>query len=220
METIECEFCKKEFKVYKSTNRRFCDWECYWNSLRGRKMPEETRQKISKANKGRERPIGAGKKKGHKTSEETKIKLSKARLGKPNLKLRGRKVTWADKISKTLMGRKQPPELVKKRLRRREKSSLEIRFEEMIKELKLPYKFVGNGDLFIAKKCPDFVNTNGEKIVVEVFARVHKEKFREGGLEKWKSERKKIFNDGGWEIIFFNETELNDNTLIKQRLGV
>jgi len=115
------------------------------------------------------------------------------------------------------LGKKQSKEHIRKRLRRRDKSSLEIAFENIIKKLNLPFKFVGNGDFILENKCPDFININGEKIAIEVFYRDHKNKTRENGLEKWKEERLKIFNDNGWELIFFNETEVKED-VIKEKL--
>ena len=106
-------------------------------------------------------------------------------------------------------------ESIKNILGRKGKSSLEVKFEDLINQLGLPYKFVGNGELLIAKKCPDFVNSNGEKIAIEVYYRKHKQLFR-GGLEKWKAERIKIFNQERWKIIFFDETEVNENSILNK----
>lgn len=102
----------------------------------------------------------------------------------------------------------------KKVLGRRKKSLLEIKFEKIIKELNLPYKFVGNGKFFVENKCPDFINCNGEKIAIEIFYRRHKEQFR-GGLEKWKQNRQKTFNKYGWKILFFNETQINEKEVLQ-----
>lgn len=80
---------------------------------------------------------------------------------------------------------------------------------KIIENFGLPYKFVGNGQFFIERKCPDFINCNGEKIAIEVYYKKHKEKFR-NGLERWKDERQKIFNKYGWKILFFDETQVKD----------
>ena len=95
-------------------------------------------------------------------------------------------------------------------LGKREKSSLELKFEDIINKNQLPYKFVGNGEFFIERKCPDFININGEKIAIEVYYRTHKEYFKKEGLKGWKRERKKIFNKYGWNILFFDETQVNN----------
>ena len=122
------------------------------------------------------------------------------------------------KLSLAKIGKKQSEETIRKRLSPREKSSLEIKFEDIIKKLGFPYKFVGNGEVLIARKCPDFINSNGDKIAIEVYYRKHKDIFHKLGLEGWKADRIKIFNENGWKVIFFDETQVNENT-VKAILG-
>lgn len=107
-------------------------------------------------------------------------------------------------------GKKLTKEHIKNCLKRRPMSSLELKFQNIILKNNLPYKFVGNGNFFIERKNPDFINTNGEKIAVEIYARRHKELFR-GGIEQWKKEREEIFLRYGWKILFFDETQINDD---------
>jgi predicted nucleic acid-binding Zn ribbon protein len=92
-------------------------------------------------------------------------------------------------------------------------TTLEIKTQRVIDKYNLPYKFVGNGKFFIEKKNPDFVNTNGQKIAVEVFWTRHKEEFR-GGLERWKNEREEIFNKYGWKILFLDEKHMTENKIL------
>jgi hypothetical protein len=99
----------------------------------------------------------------------------------------------------------------------KDKSKLESKFENLIVKLGLPYRFVGLGDCIIAKKCPDFINSDGEKIAIEVYYKKHKNFFK-GNVEVWKAERLKIFNQEGYELIFFDETEINEEK-IKEKLG-
>ena len=121
-----------------------------------------------------------------------------------------------ERISRKLTGRKLSEEHIKKCLMRHEKSGLELKFEKIINDLHLPYKFVGNGEVLIGRKCPDFINTNGEKIAIEVFNRKHKEKFR-GGFVEWKNNREYIFNSYGYKLLFFDETQITPIE-IKNRL--
>ena len=93
-------------------------------------------------------------------------------------------------------------------------SLLEKRVEKVINKYNLPYKFVGDGKFYIERKCPDFINTNGEKKAVEVFWQRHKEQFA-GGLENWKKERIEIFGKYGWEIIFLEGTGLTNDRIIE-----
>ena len=111
-------------------------------------------------------------------------------------------------------GRKLSQEQIKKCLRRNPISSLEKKFLEIINKHNLPYKFVGNGDFLIGRKCPDFININGQKIAIEVYYRGHKEFFK-GGLQKWMEERQNIFNSFGWQIKFFDETEVKEELILK-----
>jgi very-short-patch-repair endonuclease len=119
--------------------------------------------------------------------------------GKPNLKLRGRKMS---------------KESIRKSLRRRSMSSLEIKFQKIITQYNLPYKFVGNGEFFIERKNPDFVNINGEKKAIEVYYKKHKEQFRNMTIDEWKEERKFVFNKYGWEVLFLDETQVNENYIL------
>lgn len=48
----------------------------------------------------------------------------------------------------------------------------EERFMEIIKKYNLPYRYTGDGDVIIGGKNPDFFNTNGNKVVVEIFGEV------------------------------------------------
>ena len=47
----------------------------------------------------------------------------------------------------------------------------EQRFIEIIEKHNLPYRYTGNGDVMIGKKNPDFFNTNGNKVVIEIFGK-------------------------------------------------
>lgn len=48
-------------------------------------------------------------------------------------------------------------------------SNLEKRFTKFCKNNNLPYKYVGNGEVIIGRKCPDFININGEKKIIELY---------------------------------------------------
>lgn len=235
------------------------------------KQSEETKRKISLANKGKSKPKLMGNTNGFKKgqesimkgkhhTEETKKKISDSKKGSiawnkgkkmPSgvlVKLRkshlGQKA-WnkgipmkkssKEKLRKALIGKKQSleskikrsnsmkerykkdPSLIKRCLKKNPKSSLEIKFENIIKKHNLPYKFVGNGEVLVGRKCPDFVNVNGKKIAIEVFYSRHKDKFA-NGLVFWMTEREKLFKEYGWQLEFFNEIQVNEDE-IKRRLG-
>ena len=109
-------------------------------------------------------------------------------------------------------------EHIRNALRRRSMSSLEVRVDNLIQQHNLPYKFVGNGKFFIDKINPDFVNINGEKKMVEVYFKRHKDQFRDGGTEGWKRKRSEVVSQYGWEVIFLDGF-LNDEKIISSLKG-
>jgi hypothetical protein len=109
-----------------------------------------------------------------------------------------------------------PADFTKKSLHRNFMSSLEIKMNEIIIKYNLPYKFVGNGEFLIENKCPDFLNINGEKKIIEVYCTKHKEMFKNEGCKIWKKKRRELFKKYGYKTIFFNELELNEETILKK----
>lgn len=162
-----------------------------------------------------------------------KIKITKERLPKPtNQQLACAcgcgELLW--KYDKKFRERKfivghnrrreiDPKWLIRKRLAHRGKSGLEKRVEGIINKFNLPYKFVGNGKFFIERKNPDFVNTNGQKIAVEVYWKRHKDEFRKGGCDLWMKERTKIFKKYGWVVVFLESSEINEKIVLRKLKG-
>jgi len=180
---------------------------------KGKKFSKEHKEKISKALKGvslsEEHRISLCKaRRAWKPTEEHKRKTSETLKGKLKSEETKRK------LSEAMVGRKLTKEHIRKVLKRNPKSLLEIKFESIIHKLNLPYKFVGNGEFFIERKCPDFINTEGNKIAIEVYYRKHKELFR-SGLEDWKNQRFSLFKKYGWQLIFFNEIQVNEDCVSK-----
>jgi len=185
----------KQFKIgYTPWNKGVKGLMVSWN--KGKTKKEDTRIAQPWLNK--------------KRSEETCKKISKVLIGCKSWN-KGKKASMETrkKMSKSHKGVPLTKEHIKNSLRRREKSSLEIRVDDVIKKYKLPYKFVGNGKFFIERKNPDFVNTNGKKVAVEVYCRKHKDLFR-GGCDEWKEERQNIFKQYGWSILFIEDWQTNN----------
>ena len=210
-----------------------------------RKMSEETKRKISIKRKlflkehlenirGENNPFY-----GKHHTEESKMKNRLAHLGKKpseetrkkmSIAFKGRKITWGDKLSESRKrlfregkikswnkGKHWSKEMVKKILRRRTPSSLEQKFIRIINKFNLPYKFVGNGSFWIENMNPDFIECNGKKIAIEVFYKKHKQMFR-NGFDEWKNKRVATAKRYGWNILFFDENEINVEIILK-RLG-
>jgi len=83
----------------------------------------------------------------------------------------------------------------------------ERRLAEIIHAHNLPYEYVGNGKFWIEKINPDFVNCNGQKVVLEVFGDywhnlknvILKDKEKEEILKKY-----------GWKRVIFWEHEIKE----------
>ena len=166
-------------------------------SLKGHEVTEETRRKISEANKGKVR------------SEETKKKIGIAS--------KNRKISESTKLKMSIRMKEfmNSEEGLKKVLRRRIPTSLEEKFEEIVNKNDLPYRFVGDGSFIIGGKNPDFINTNGQKIAIEVYARYFKLRNNKT-IDEWIEERSKMFESFGWKIIFFNEIEVNERFILEK----
>lgn len=209
-------------KISKEQIQKLKDWyQTHGNPFKGKKHSEEARRKISKAakgrpawNKGKKWPEGVKKKisnklKGQKLSFETRRKMALTRKGKPLPEITKKR------ISKAKKGKKMTSQHKKNYLKALEKSP--NKFEEKCIDLfnrnNLPLKFVGNFNepkFFIAGKIPDFVATNGQKIIVEVFCDYFKIK-RYGSVENYKKIRTEIFSKYGWKVLFFSNEEIQSD---------
>ena len=77
---------------------------------------------------------------------------------------------------------------------------VEREFMEIVKNHNLPYKYVGDGSFLIGYKNPDFINTNGQKICIEVAARIFA---YHNPNDVYEEKRKKHFGNYGWDCLVF-----------------
>ena len=115
------------------------------------------------------------------------------------------------------------PEVTLKSFMNREnqvKSKLEEKIEKICDGL--PIQFVGNGDLIISYKVPDFV-VNGQKKVIEVWpsdALWIKNKPRD---IKWMKKRAEIFAKKGYDVLFLpltqSELKIDNHKNIREKVA-
>ncbi len=82
---------------------------------------------------------------------------------------------------------------------------------QLLQSTNLPYDFVGDGKFIIDGKCPDFVNVNGQKKIIEIFGDYWHE-------PKEENERIALFAKFGFKTLIIWEHELKNITSLTQRL--
>jgi len=99
----------------------------------------------------------------------------------------------------------------KKVMASRRPTRLEAKLIEIIREYKLPYKYTGDGSFLIGNLNPDFVNTDGDKIAIEVFGNYwHSPSSPDFGPRKEEEYRRKVLSEYGWSLIVIWESELKE----------
>lgn len=183
---------------------------------KGKKPSGKTKNKISEANKGKHNSTATEFKVGQIPWNKGFTKETDKRLKKMGIKVsKTQKGIPKPNVSKALKGRKLTKEHIRNALRRRIPSSLEDKFQRIIDKHKLPYKYVGDGSFILGHFNPDFINTNNEKIAVEVYARCFK-LWHKKSIDEWKRERSEMFAKYGWEIIYFDEVELTEKNVLNK----
>lgn len=82
---------------------------------------------------------------------------------------------------------------------------------KLFKDHSLPYKFVGDGQVVLGGKCPDFINYNGEKQIIELFGDYWHEPEEE-------EERKRVFAQFGYETLIIWEHELEHEDVLLSKI--
>lgn len=125
--------------------------------------------------------------KGIKRSKETKNKISDSK-----------KEQWKDKSYRE----KSIKNILKSLMKR--PTSYEQKIIDLCDKHNLPFKYVGDGQVIIAGLNPDFIETNGRKIVIETYCKYWHYKRN----KNYEGDRQRKFSKYGYNIIFLNEDEL------------
>lgn len=197
--------------------------KCYEANYR---HTEEEKAKISKAQIGRVSGM-----KGKRQTE-----LAKARIAEGSKEMWATRVRFVpqevrQKIRDSLTGKCYLTEEGRQRLREIHKAlwqdpeyikkiqeswqirptRIELTLSEIIQELDLPYEYVGDGQFWLGFKCPDFLNINGQKKLIELFGDYwHK--------PQDELERKKHFARYGFQTLVIWESELKDQETLNHKL--
>lgn len=119
------------------------------------------------------------------------------------------KALWAnDKFKQRQMKR-----MLKGLLRR--PTSLELQFINICEKYGLPFEYVGDGELYIGSRNPDFVHRDGKKICVEVA-----NTYKKHHVADYEQERKRHFSRFGWRCIVFMGNKLDETSVLSELRGV
>lgn len=129
--------------------------------------------KISAARKGKHFELAGWNKGLTKESSKSvaKIANNKERNEKIRQAMLGRKILWATKVSETKRKQLQDPEYVRRlftacgtRPNKPEKKLTAL----LNKYFPNEWKYVGAGEVILGGKCPDYINVNGKKKLIEL----------------------------------------------------
>ena len=91
---------------------------------------------------------------------------------------------------------------------------------ELMEKNKLPFKYTGDGSVVISGLCPDFVNTDGQKEIIELFGDFWHSKRSERNLRPTQTEhgRGAIFRKFGFRTLVIWEHELANQEAVIARI--
>lgn len=205
-------------------------------ALKGKKKKPEAIEKVRKCHIGMKWSESTRLKINRFKSQEHRDKLSKALKGRPNLALKGKK--QSDSVikekslrMKNLYASEKGPAL--REISRERASALWKRDDFVKKQMDARYlfpnktelllmsfldnifpkewKYVGDGQVIINGKCPDFINVNGQKKIIELFG----DYWHRGQDPK---DRADIFAPFGYKTLVVWERELKDLDKLKNKL--
>lgn len=198
-----------------------------WN--KGIPRSKEVKEKVSKANKGKiswnkgltketDERVAKGSKKNRNWKNPEKVFEKISKKAKERLK---------DKTKHSMYGKKRPdvskwnkdPEFIKKKLKGliKKPNKAEGELIAIINQNNLPYKYVGDGQLIVDFKNPDFINTNGEKKIIELFGDYWHNKLN---ISWHRTEKgtKKVYSKYGFSTLIIWEHELKDESQVINKI--
>jgi G:T-mismatch repair DNA endonuclease (very short patch repair protein) len=167
----------------------------YGELLKGVPKSEEWRRKAGLAKMGERNPM--------KNPVHAK-KMADSKRGRPNPK---HKEYWRlhkeEQLRKMMVGEHKRP------------NKLELRLIGLIRRNGLQFRYVGNWELLVGGRCPDFGSTNGRKQLIELFGDYwHTEKARETA-----SERIAHFKRFGYDTLIVWEHDLLDEDATLKKIS-
>jgi G:T-mismatch repair DNA endonuclease (very short patch repair protein) len=174
---------------------RFPPGNNFGHLLKGIPKSEEWKRKASLSKMGSKNPM---------KNPVYARKMALTKTGKPNPKM---KEFW--RLNKDVQIRKMMAGAAKKRPNRLEQKLIAI-----IEENHLPFRYVGNWQFILGGKCPDFLNFNGRKQLIELFGNYwHTFKARETIQQ-----RIDHFKQYGFDTLVIWQDELKYEAYVAERI--
>lgn len=243
---IPCEVCGKltYYKPYRiKKNKHFtCSRKCLgklvWSLYKDKIITPERNEKI------RQSKLGNPSLTGRKRPRQSMLIKKKWEKDKEYRKKQeeGRQRFWnseagkrrKEELSKLLKGKKRPNHSEKMKEKWLDEKWAEFfmkrcEIKPNRKEIKLnnllcslfpnEYKYVGDGQFFLAGKCPDFININGQKKIIELFGDFwHSKEITGRDREKEEQQRINLFAKYGYKTLIIWERELKNLEKVKQKI--
>lgn len=147
-------------------------------------------------------------------------KAIKTRLKKYDIPIRSTRKEYEELRIKRLHDDDVASRFIKSLMKRPTKP--EQKFIDMTKKYNLPYKYVGDGEFILGGRCPDFLNYNGEKKVIEIFGRVFhdpEKSFFKISYKKTEEGTIKHYEKYGFKCIIIWEEELKNEKKVLNTIG-
>lgn len=171
--------------------------------LKGKHQPEEVRRLISEKAKARFSNPENHPFFGRKLTPVHKAKIS--RLGSTHTKETRDKIAKASRLHWLNEG------YARKVLSYTRPNKKEAQLDNILKDLSLPYRYVGDGQFILGGKCPDFLNANGQKKLIELYGNFwHQGENPQNRID--------YFKQYGFDTLIIWEDELSNQAKLKEKL--
>lgn len=188
--------------------------KCAMLKIRGISKSKTHRKKISETVKEKYRNGYINPLKGKKRPDSSSMMKNPKYIKK---RVEGLKKRWREDKKfrneqlEILKKKNNDPELQKKRFKAlmRKPNKPEKILIQLMEKNDLPYKYVGDGEVIIGRKNPDFINCNGQKKIIELFG----DYWHDNSNLHWNRTEfgtKAIYSQYGFKTLIIWENELND----------
>lgn len=92
-----------------------------------------------------------------------------------------------------------------KRILKNLPTSFEKKIIDLCEKYNLPFRYIGNGEVIIGFRNPDFIECNGKKLIIETYCSFYHP-------EDYEEKRGKLFAKYGYRTLFLNENDLCDDS--------